>query len=615
MEVDGEVVNELSGPITYFLLEPKREEFGKYPGMYPPVVLIFGDLHVENSGQCANSKYRVSDSSFLSLFNNLAKQYTIDISIESFTSLDIKTVEEGKKVFREEYAIWKTDNSFLKNMINNNIWCFYNAFKSKCPEPNLKWHHADIRLNKNRIYNSESNLNLLAVDNLNGVFRYDPINTRVLRTILLDKLNGTSNYITYFFENQDFISKSLIHKQLRKQCDALKDMSLWRKWFTEYYIKDLVLIDLPKVNVLQYFDNSIKQHYNDPITCQIYNMIWRMLSINVDFYYLTRMFKIPTGASNPILSLGYFGAHHTECIAYFLTNIMKLYNVNHKQKDYSEANPNRCLVFSKFNMNEILHTYKNLRTPKYTIENIFTWNNETLTSSLALIKKVVPSNDINQKRIAIINYTYLKGYLDRKEINKYGIKKVEYVLPKSNTYTEFIKNLEEFYTLEKIFTYNEQQLSSYLNFKSKYPEPYNIREERSLVIDDLYNKNYIDKTILDKYEPVKIKDVLKKADTYAEFLSLIQQTYTIKDIFNYTDLNFDKYLAYEQQINHPLTGENIQYRSATLYEKRLIVLDRLYDTGYLDKKEINFYGMNNVTNSLKRANNYNEFISILNSQM
>ena len=114
---------------------------------------------------------------------------------------------------------------------------------------------------------------------------------------------------------------------------------------------------------------------------------------------------------------------------------------------------------------------------------------------------------------------------------------------------------------------------------------------------------------------MKIKDVLKKADTYAEFLSLIQQTYTIKDIFNYTDLNLDKYLAYEQQINHPLTGENIQYRNTTLYEKRLIVLDRLYDTGYLDKKEINFYGMNNVTNSLKRANNYNEFITILNSQM
>jgi len=105
MEIDGEIVNDLSGPISFELLEPKKETFYKYPGMYPPVVLLFGDAHWSYTATCEDPTYKISNSNFLKLLNQLSTtEYPIDMNIEHFTlvglDLDIPDIKKYMKIYK-----------------------------------------------------------------------------------------------------------------------------------------------------------------------------------------------------------------------------------------------------------------------------------------------------------------------------------------------------------------------------------------------------------------------------------------------------------------------------------------------------------------------------------
>ena len=79
-------------------------------------------------------------------------------------------------------------------------------------------------------------------------------------------------------------------------------------------------------------------------------------------YFLSRTFKQPKNSKKPLISFGYFGDYHTESIVYFLTNIMRNYELVYSHDNDNSATPkgsNRCLkIEQNINLNNIINEYK-----------------------------------------------------------------------------------------------------------------------------------------------------------------------------------------------------------------------------------------------------------------
>ena len=74
-----------------------------------------------------------------------------------------------------------------------------------------------------------------------------------------------------------------------------------------------------------------------------------IISVFLDLYYITRMLKVPYKSKNANLSIGYMGFTHTENITYFLTEILKIYEVNNKVDiTYIKKEAKRCIIFQEY---------------------------------------------------------------------------------------------------------------------------------------------------------------------------------------------------------------------------------------------------------------------------
>ena len=73
--------------------------------------------------------------------------------------------------------------------------------------------------------------------------------------------------------------------------------------------------------------------------------------MTLDLYFLSRSFKTTTTNTNPLISIGYFGDIHVKNIVYFLTEIMK----NYELITINSSKNKRCLeITENINLNDMI---------------------------------------------------------------------------------------------------------------------------------------------------------------------------------------------------------------------------------------------------------------------
>jgi len=408
MEIgETSIIKKLSGPVNFFLLEPVEKNLLKYENMFPPVIMLFGDIHEGRGGECENNNYQIYSSNFLKLFNSLSSdEFPIDFNFEKFFSNDEMKAIKNNKTFEIKNSTLNK-NSPMKIFEENTKLCFFKNLKNKfnCPAPNLRWHYVDIRFtNSDSQYDFESKIIIFLLKRSfirptnNKNKDYEPFTDdmnqllNILLMLLSDIINNTTTFIEYYFTNDKFTTNSLVYKQILKQCESLRRVSIWKKWFTQYYTYLISTLDKYNLNknfkIFEEFVSKLRKKDSDiskftrdnlEIIYNIVNIPIQLTSIFMDMYYITRMFKIPENSTNPILSIGYFGFEHTKNITYFLTNIMNLYKIKYENENENLTTAEghillnmeipkdlifRCIIFPKFNLNDILNKYKKLRNDK-----------------------------------------------------------------------------------------------------------------------------------------------------------------------------------------------------------------------------------------------------------
>jgi len=461
MEINDKIVSKLSGPISFVLLEPIPDKFFNYKGMYPPVIMSFGDRHSSNEGTCTDTTYSIYNRPFLNLFDSLSTpEYPVDFYLESyFSDRDFEAIK-NQDITRVK-KLYHTDNTPLQNFRVYNQMCFFKNFKNatNCPAPNVRWHNVDIRFYESK--NTFESLTQFVLNNQYLETLYtDKFNrlAKMIQMILSDKNNDTSTFITFYFDSEEFTTNSLVYKQIQKQCDSLKRVSIWKKWFTLYY--NYIVSDTfnftGNLTIFNEYITKLKRRDIDTKDFVANNMkvfedirviVIEITSIFLDMYYITRLFKIPDGSTNPILSLNYFGNQHTKQIIYFLTDIMQLYNVS---KDVNNENyyrfdvkigELRCLDMPKFSLNKILDKYKKLRPTKseYKLEDIFKYKEDNINEFLLSKEVDINLYTLKEKRYLLVWHLYNDNYISQKEISLYhDIEKIAYGLQNADTFLDFV---------------------------------------------------------------------------------------------------------------------------------------------------------------------------------
>ena len=405
MEINGNTINKISGPVSFYLLLPGGKEINLYKKskINPPIIMLFGDSHFDRRNLCPdceikNGCYNIWSKNLLDLLNNLATRFKIDFNLETGYGFDFK---------EQDYV----DDGPLNILKNNIIPCFEKS--DRCPAKNIKWNYVDARTaGKNFKYNYESLFSVIEISlnnliqgiktekhrNLNEAFNsligktmkyYNLFPSIEIFDILIDILKELS-YENFFQE--PYIDLSLLYKQIKKLPEPLNDIEYWKfnlNSYIEYIIFENFTAD-DRINTIKFlrdykylledigdiggsFTDIIREinnneEYDDErkesLLSIVYNpTILKMLiyfnSIFLDVYYVLRALKLPENPitkkfeENPAMSIGYFGNLHVKNMLYFLTNILHIYNMENKieKREDSDNVPIRCVDFTKEKIN------------------------------------------------------------------------------------------------------------------------------------------------------------------------------------------------------------------------------------------------------------------------
>jgi hypothetical protein len=100
-------------------------------------------------------------------------------------------------------------------------------------------------------------------------------------------------------------------------------------------------LDMQQINK-KFFALNFKQDR----TFQNYeNMFVSYLCVMLDLYYLTRLLKTHSDIIPPVLSVSMFGYYHSKSIEYFLTKIVKAYDIKYNVVNIKEGK--KCLQFNQ----------------------------------------------------------------------------------------------------------------------------------------------------------------------------------------------------------------------------------------------------------------------------
>ena len=398
------LINKISGPTSLIILKPKIKDYEK---RRLPIFILFGDVHRSNENLChkcfcgiknKNCCYPIYSKSFLKILDSLGtdKNYPIDFSIEGGISENLLYNESDIKKVKKYYANIKYQ--YPLNKVRDDYKICYNKkikekhpkiYKSKCPTYNIRWQNVDARFHRYNDYNYDFE-NFL--DKIYDIFFIDKIltyeviiNLSKKFPLYIEYLNIIKHIFDYNFYDYIYTKRSSVFKQLKKIQDP-KIRKNWEKMSKEYYkyIIDTYHLNIPvcKTIFIKYIDYIIKiyehtdeyniENFNDHIInlqnilgTYKKNISGQLLYLNsalLDLYFLARTFKIPEGSEKTFISIGYFGQVHIDNITYYLTDIMKEYDIVYSIGDKFikiKSNVKRCIEIDKYiDLQSIIDSYK-----------------------------------------------------------------------------------------------------------------------------------------------------------------------------------------------------------------------------------------------------------------
>ena len=400
LKINNTVIKRISGPVNFCLLKTilgENLDNLKKSNINPPIVLLFGDIHYSNENLCEkcdneSNCFSIQENSFLKIIDSLSdiKKLLVDFNVEH--SFDLNQTEYNEE---EDYPIYKLNYKILPCLRK----------EKSCITKNIKWHYVDTRATPNTKYYYENSISnyfavihilrksLIGKDKEDALYNMvgtilnlcEPNKTVVLQHKYINSLVNILKTLKYknldnLFEKSN-INNSLIYKQIKKLNRPYNDIDFWKKncdIFLHYIVHDIpqedidglkklfeLILDISEVffkNKDKYTReellNSIIDAYFEELTdislflLRNNNLEDIMINISssfLDLYYITRILKVPYKSKNAELSIGYFGKNHLKNIQYFLTNILKIYEViNYEEIKYIKESPSRCLVFNEY---------------------------------------------------------------------------------------------------------------------------------------------------------------------------------------------------------------------------------------------------------------------------
>jgi hypothetical protein len=397
LKINNKKINKISGPVKIIILKPKIDFYKKYK---LPLFILFSDIHESIRNMCTDCNcenkfeeccYPIYSKLFLKLFDNLyTDDFPIDFSIEAGIRDDIAFGNKLNRRNVKEYPLnILRDNyntCFNKKIKENDL----NYYKLNCPTENIRWQRGDARFHyyKNYKYTLESFSDylyeLIEKNEDEETFEFKLFNIE----INYPNYKKYLKILRHLFDSDffDYIKQySSVYKQMKKiDIPFIKDnFENWVAVYMKYIINRIKpKLKITKNEYIKFLDKIEKclefKNKKDIKDLILFKNKYRhklrhsLISINtafLDLYFLLRTFKKPQGSKKTFISIGYFGAYHTENIKYFLTHIMKSYDIVYEYKKNDDViqsynkikKENRCIEFDKkIDLQETIDFYKNL---------------------------------------------------------------------------------------------------------------------------------------------------------------------------------------------------------------------------------------------------------------
>jgi hypothetical protein len=147
LHLKDKVIHRISGPVGMYYLRPKSDLFLMDKRQNLPLILLFGDIHRDDTGMCDDCSctadgsnsccHRIYDKEFLQELDKLADKYPVDFYTEYSKSFPVS--QDPKNILFKRFLEDTTKACHKKELrLKRN-------YESQCPTKNIRWHYADPR--------------------------------------------------------------------------------------------------------------------------------------------------------------------------------------------------------------------------------------------------------------------------------------------------------------------------------------------------------------------------------------------------------------------------------------------------------------------------------------
>ena len=418
LTINKTLVNNLSGPVSMYILEPNDSYLERFP--YAPILILFGDVHNSDTDYCNPIGKKIYDKEFLQLINEAvgAKKEEKDVGIEDgkvdfyIEGGEIHQMLDEEKD-KDEFPMKQLWNLF-KNCYTNSRMKGREEYNPTCtPIKNIRWQSGDIRFFKKEAKKFDPSRFLKDIykefqERVAENKKEDPDYTLrlslITKRILYKQFNNISVDAGYIFPiktfdvNTEYITNSLIGKQLNKINSMGNDvytselLAKFKKYIViimkqsmerfslisggiesiEIFGK-LTLITNNLINIFNCEPFSteenaeleiMKTYIDKDLRPAYYSYFLDMKTVMLDLYTLARIYKTMikhpsnTDAVQPLIAMCYFGDFHIRNMKTYLLEDSYTCKFSIDQKTPTS----RCLDFKDdYNLDSIIDKLKTIR--------------------------------------------------------------------------------------------------------------------------------------------------------------------------------------------------------------------------------------------------------------
>lgn len=154
----GKVIERISGPVSMYYLKPRSSMALRETKENLPLVLLWGDVHRDDSGKCEDCTcdtgdieccYNIYDKPFLQELDKLATEYPVDFYTEYSKDMpDITRLNNPKNTLFHHFLDQATRDCHKKELRS------VKNYEKRCPTRNIRWHYSDPRFMTNTLERS-----------------------------------------------------------------------------------------------------------------------------------------------------------------------------------------------------------------------------------------------------------------------------------------------------------------------------------------------------------------------------------------------------------------------------------------------------------------------------